>query len=447
MLKKRRNKRLKYKFILINEKNSLLSHDIYLKKKRKKIYTFLLFLMVFIIIFCVFVYNSFLKKMEKYENDVETYNQTVLRYNRTLNEEFHDMQIFVNMDVNHSLINPNEKFYKSKYPKISVVIPMYNSEGYIENAVCAIENQDLKDIEIIIIDDFSKDNSVKIVKKLIKRDPRIILHQNKETKGTLYSKCKGVSLSNSKYVLVSDHDDLYTQSDAFSSMYYEMEKNNLDILGFASVFTPTIKLRQRPSLYIFQNIPKYYQPYISNRMYRFKKNNTVVQRVGDVIWNYIFRTSIFMKSIQQIDDNIMNTRMNCHEDFLLFFLLTRNANSIKNIRSIFYAHIYWVNETKKSIVFSKEEKKIVKANYKCLSYINYIDFLLGRTNNTVQDKRIASYELQNWFLNHKCKNNTFIQERAINVCKSFLENQYIQEEIKDKIRLFLNQTSEKNYLI
>jgi len=80
------------------------------------------------------------------------------------------------------------------------------------------------------------------------------------------------------------------------------------------------------------------------------------------------------------------------------------------------------------------------------SYINYIDFLLGRTNNTVQDKRIASYELQNWFLNHKCKNNTFIQERAINVCKSFLENQYIQEEIKDKIRLFLNQTSEKNYL-
>ena len=168
-------------------------------------------------------------------------------------------------------------------------------------------------------------------------------------------------------------------------------------------------------------------------MYRFKKNNTIVQRVGDVIWNYIFRTSIFMKSIQQIDDKIMNTRMNCHEDFLLFFLLTRNANSIKNIRRIFYAHIYWVNATKASIIFSKEEKKIVKANYKCLSYINYIEFLLGRTYNNVEDKRIASYELQNWFLNNNCKNNTFIQERAINVCKSFLENQYIEKEVKDKI--------------
>ena len=85
----------------------------------------------------------------------------------------------------------------------------------------------------------------------------------------------------------------------------------------------------------------------------------------------------------------------------------------------------------------------MKANYKCLSYINYIEFLLGRTNNSVEDKRIASYELQNWFLNNNCKNNTFIQERAINVCKSFLENQYIEKEVKDKIQLFLKQTKEK----
>ena len=378
-----------------------------------------------------------MKKNKKYEYDLEKYNITSLRYNRTLDEEFRDMQIFVNLAVNHSLINPKEKLYKSENPKISVVIPMFNAEGFIENGITAIENQDFKDIEIVIIDDCSKDNSVNIVKQLIKRDPRIILYQNEETKGTLYSKCKGVSLSKAKYVLVSDHDDLYTQADAFSSMYYELEKNDLDILGFASVFTPTINLRKRPAIYIFKNIAKYYQPHISQRMYYFRGNKSVF-RVGDVIWNYIFRKEIFLKSIEQIDDKFMNTRMNCHEDFLLFFLLTRNANSIKNIRRIFYAHIYWVNETKSSIVFAKKEKQIVKKNYKCLSYINYIEFLLGRTNNTVKDKRIASYELKNWFLNHQCKNNTFIQERAKYVCKLFLENQYIEQEVKDKIILFWN---------
>ena len=88
----------------------------------------------------------------------------------------------------------------------------------------------------------------------------------------------------------------------------------------------------------------------------------------------------------------------------------------------------------------KKKKKIVKKNYKCLSYINYIEFLLYRTKNTIKDKRIASYELKNWYLNHKCNNNTFIQERAKNVCKLFLNNEYIEKKVKDKILLFLNNT-------
>ena len=438
-------KKHKYKLVSTFEKNEVIPYEVYLKQKRKKFIISILLIIIAFTIFFIFLYKLFSKKSRKYEiyPDIDKYNKSALKYNRTLNQELHDMQIFVNLAVNHSLINPNEKYYKSKNPKIGVIIPMYNAEGYIENAICAIENQDFKDIEVIIIDDNSKDNSVKVVKQLIKRDPRISLYQNEETKGTLYSKSKGVSLSRAKYILVSDQDDLYTQEDAFSSMYYALEKNNLDILGFASLFSLTTNLRNRPSLYIFQNTPIYHQPHISNRMYYFTANNTV-KRLGDVIWNYIFRKDIFLKSISQIDDKIMNTRMNCHEDFLLFFLLTRNSNSIKNIRRIFYAHIYWVNETKASIVFAKKEKEIVKKNYRCLSYMNYIEFLLDKTLNTTKDKKIASFELNNWFLNHQCINNIFIQERAKKVCKAFLENQYIEKEVKDKINIFLNQTKENN---
>ena len=438
-------KKHKYKLVSTFEKNEVIPYEVYLKQKRRKFIISIILLIIAFTIFFIFLYKLFSKKSRKYEiyPDIDKYNKSALKYNRTLNQELHDMQIFVNLAVNHSLINPNEKYYKSKNPKIGVIIPMYNAEGYIENAICAIENQDFKDIEVIIVDDKSKDNSVKVVKQLIKRDPRISLYQNEETKGTLYSKSKGVSLSRAKYILVSDQDDSYTQEDAFSSMYYALEKNNLYILGFASLFSLTTNLRNRPSLYIFQNTPIYHQPHISNRMYYFTANNTV-KRLGDVIWNYIFRKDIFLKSISQIDDKIMNTRMNCHEDFLLFFLLTRNANSIKNIRRIFYAHIYWVNETKASIVFAKKEKEIVKKNYRCLSYMNYIEFLLDRTLNTTKDKKIASFELNNWFLNHQCINNTFIQERAKKVCKAFLENQYIEKEVKDKINIFLNQTKENN---
>ena len=58
----------------------------------------------------------------------------------------------------------------------------------------------------------------------------------------------------------------------------------------------------------------------------------------------------------------------------------------------------------------------------------------------MKDKRIASFELKNWYLNHICINNTFIQERAKNVCKLFLENPYIETDVKEQILLFLNST-------
>ena len=415
-------------------------------KKRKAILCILFFCLFLIMLFLYLIKNKIkIIKDSNYfrniniQNMTEIYNKLLLKSNMTVDEEIYDCQLFVNKAVNHTLINPNEIFYSSENPKISVVIPLYNAEGYIENGICAIENQDFKDIEIIIIDDKSKDNSVEVVKQLMQRDPRINLYQNKETKGTLYSKSIGVTYSKGKYVLVSDQDDLYTQEVAFSTMYYQLEKDNLDILGFGSIFTKNHHINNNTGVYFFFNSPVYHQPYISSRMYHFKKNNTV-GRIGDVIWNYIYKTEVFKKSISQIDDKIMNTRMNCHEDFLLFFLLTRNAKSLKNIKRTFYAHIYWVNATKKSILFAKKEKETVKRDYKCLSFINYIEFLLYRTKDTVKDKRIASYELKNWFLNNECKNNAFIQERAKNVCKLYLENPYIEQDIKEQISQFFNTT-------
>ena len=373
------------------------------------------------------------------QNITDIYHKILLKSNRTNDEELNDCRKFMNEVANHTSFTHNKIFYRSENPKISIVIPMYNAEGYIENGIYAIEKQDFKDIEIIIIDDKSKDNSIRIVKQFMKKDLRINLYKNKYTKGTLYSKSIGVTYSKGKYVLVSDQDDLYSQEDAFTTMYYEMEKNNLDILGFSTICVPNIIFRYSPFLRNFRNTQIYHQPYVSYRMFYFKSNNTLV-RMGNVIWNYIYKRNIFIKSINQIDDKTMNTRMNCHEDFLLFFLLTRNAKSIKNIKRVFYAHINWVNSTKKSVLFSKKEKNIVNRNYKCLSHINYIEFLLNKTKDTVKDKRIASFELNNYYLKNKCNNNTFIRKRAKNVCKLFLENHFIEQDVKQQILHFLNTT-------
>ena len=95
--------------------------------------------------------------------------------NYYLNDNFMAMQKFIYLAKNGSLINPKEKFYKSDYPKISIIIAIYNAAGYIKNALLSIENQDFKDVEIIMVDDGSKDNSVNLIKNFMKKDPRIVL--------------------------------------------------------------------------------------------------------------------------------------------------------------------------------------------------------------------------------------------------------------------------------
>ena len=167
-----------YDLIPTKDKNLKISrfHLVNPIKKSKKLYYILFFISLIILILFIsylfFRVNNGTKETINYIEDkneiniTEIYNKMLLKGKRTLHKELKDCYKFVKKAVNHTLINPNETFYRPENPKISIVIPMYNAEGYIENGIFAIENQDFKDIEIIIIDDCSKDNSVQVVNQL-----------------------------------------------------------------------------------------------------------------------------------------------------------------------------------------------------------------------------------------------------------------------------------------
>ena len=80
----------------------------------------------------------------------------------------------------------NKSFNKVEIPKISIISPVYNRGKYILRFLRSIQNQGFEDIEIIFIDDYSTDNSVKLIEKYQKEDKRIVLLKNKRNKGTLF---------------------------------------------------------------------------------------------------------------------------------------------------------------------------------------------------------------------------------------------------------------------
>ena len=81
---------------------------------------------------------------------------------------------------------------ENKNPEISVVMPVYNTEKYLDESISSILNQTFKDFEFIIINDGSTDDSLKLIEKYQKKDRRIILVNNKKNLGIVKSRNKGL---------------------------------------------------------------------------------------------------------------------------------------------------------------------------------------------------------------------------------------------------------------
>ena len=409
--------------------------------KNKLFYNRIFKINLLIIIFCIIKYINKLKKKKYIGNINLIFSQININ---DMEKELKLVQEYINNNFKNNTIlyDKNKIFYKNKNPKISIIITVYNGEPYIESAIKSIQNQDFNEIEIIIIDDCSKDNSIQLIKKLMIKDQRILLFINKENKGMLYTKTKGVLKAKGKYVMLLDVDDIFLQKDAFTILYLESEKNNLDILGFGGIIS-TYNIEEREGFINYVMTPVLYQPEIQNIMYYHPNKNQINRGIGGYLAFYFIKTEKLIKSIKLIDKEYFNIKMNFHDDMLIFFILSRIVFNLKQINRFFYLVIKWKNNLNQKMIFRLKEKNKNKENLQCLAYINYIKFLLIKTYNNTYDKQIALFELKRFYINHKCKNNTFIKKKGINLCKLFLENKYILKIKKNLINKFLTQIKNK----
>lgn len=93
-------------------------------------------------------------------------------------------------------------------PKVSIVMPIYNSESFLEEAIKSMLNQSYQDFEFIIVDDASQDRSLDIVKAFSKKDKRIKVYHNDINMGISKSRNIGLSHAKGEYYAVMDHDDI-----------------------------------------------------------------------------------------------------------------------------------------------------------------------------------------------------------------------------------------------
>ena len=130
--------------------------------------------------------------------------------------------------------NNNNKMLLNKKrtnPQISIISPVYNRENFLLRFLKSIYYQNYNNIEIILLDDHSIDNSVKFIEKYQKLDKRIILIKNKKNKGTFISRNLGVLYSKGKYLILPDPDDILSKN-SLRTLFYFAKKYDYDLIRF-----------------------------------------------------------------------------------------------------------------------------------------------------------------------------------------------------------------------
>ena len=317
-------------------------------------------------------------------------------------------------------------------PKITASIASYNSEKTIKAAIRSIQNQNMVDIEILVIDDASTDNSLAIIEELQKEDKRIRIIKNKENSGPLFSRSLGALLAKGKYLMLLDSDDLFINENIFNICYNEAEKNNIDILEFSGIKSESriLKITNTPK------IPKYLkykennltitQPKLSSFIYK-KKNNKIDMLIDGYLWGKCIRSEIYRKSLDTLGENIYKQKIFYGEDRIVNFVLFKVANSFKFIK------VYGIAYYKTSNSITNLRNKIRNCHDELINIMSIFNFTRNSSNVIY-----AEYELNyRWNKIIKPGLNAENAKYAKDLIEQMLQCNYIGSKSKEEIGKYL----------
>ena len=273
-------------------------------------------------------------------------------------------------DCKNSIIYNRTKIY-NKHPYITVCIPAYNMEKYIEKNLISIINQSFQDFEIIIVNDASEDKTENIIQRMQTIDDRIKLITHQKKLGVYRSRIETIYNSKSEYIMLMDSDDMYLNEDLFKELYKYNMNHNCDIIEFTvlqeiegkdRIYNPIYQSRTH-----FHNFGKdiIYQPELSNLLHYGPGRNVTSKTICRNIWNKMIRKEIFINTHEYIGKEYYNDYIITADDMLMNIVSYQFAKNYSNI--FLRGYLYVIRNISMSRGGGDELKEIRAKNY--ISYL------------------------------------------------------------------------------
>lgn len=291
------------------------------------------------------------------------------------------------------IINSEEKL-QNTYPYFSVIIPVYNAEKYIESALFSTINQSFKNFEIIVIDDFSNDNTTTIIQNFQSTFTNIKIIIHSYNMGIYTSRVEGILNSNGIYIIYLDSDDIFLNPFLFQRLHDLNFVHNLDMVEFIVLYQEEGKKR----LYIptdqtlnhNHNFEKKIinQPELSNILFYKPRTLNYSEVICRTLWSKIVRKDVFIKTINFIGDK-NNTKFNYGEDTIMNILNFQFSNNYSNINIPGYMYNLRKVSVSHSIIGTEHDILI------CLHYFKYFKLLYKYIKYFNKNRNYFFFELNN----------------------------------------------------
>ena len=325
------------------------------------------------------------------------------------------------------------------HPYISVCMAALNMKLYIKNNLLSIINQSFQNFEIIIVNDFSNDETEDIIRKLQSKDSRIKLVNHNKNLGVYRSRIEAILNAKGEYILLMDPDDMYMNPNLFKEIYNYNLNKNLDIIEFSvyqqkdgekNIFLPDNHYETH-----YHGFPKeiIFQPELSDLLYYLPGSKEYSKTICRNIWNKIIRRKVFKKTNKYIGKEYYDSFVITADDMIMNSIAYQYANNYSNI--FLPGYLYNI----RTVSMSRGEGGIKLKKIRTINHYQYFFILYKYIKDFNKDRNFLMYEMKD--LNHYVR---FIKDLDIKeyIPKEieFLNNLLKDPKVKYDFRNYITET-------
>ena len=241
-------------------------------------------------------------------------------------------------------------------PLISIILPAYNKKNQIIKTIRSIQHQTLKNIEIIIVDDLSTENSTDVYNHLLENDNRIRVLYHLKHMGIFKTRIDGFLYSRGPYILHFNPGDLFADNFVLEDVYNLIIKYNLDSVRFAfTQYKDKINNEYQTKTYFYP------EEELKIRYEKTEGNQNKKSFEYETIFNRLIRANVISKSLELVDSFIINAYKNIKPDIWWNVLIDNTGNGQVAINRVGYLYFsLYSGETKYNISNEEERDKTIQ---------------------------------------------------------------------------------------